>query len=255
MLRKIRISFWLGLLFVVLFQLWDEYQALQWRKPLYVAVYPINADGSMASARYINTLKASDFTIVEDFFSVQAMRYKVSIRRPIKIMLGPLIKDVPPPPPGVDGGLFDIMRWSLNFRFYAMQHKPEIGIPVDIKLYLLYYDANQHRRLMHSTALNKGRIGRVNLFAAKEQHAENMVVMAHELLHTINATDKYDLQTGEPHFPHGYAEPYALPVYPQSMAEIMAGRIPLSDKISRMAPGLDHVVVGSQTAREIGWLK
>ena len=255
MLRKIRIGFWLGLLFVVLFQLWEEYQALQWRKPLYVAVYPINADGTMASASYINSLKESDFTVVEDFFSAQALHYHVYIRRPIKIKLGPLVEEVPLPPPPVESGLLEIMHWSLNFRLYAMRNKPEIGVPVDIKLYLLYYDANQNRRLLHSTALNKGRIGRVNLFAAKDQHAGNMVVIAHELLHTINATDKYDMQTGEPLFPQGYAEPYAQPVYPQSMAEIMAGRIPLNDRFSKMAPGLEHVVVGRQTAREIGWLK
>jgi len=32
-------------------------------------------------------------------------------------------------------------------------------------------------------------------------------VIAHELLYTLNATDKYDLNTGLPIFPNGYAEP------------------------------------------------
>ena len=52
----------------------------------------------------------------------------------------------------------------------------------------------------------------------------NNVVIAHEILHTLGASDKYDPATRAPLFPIGYAEPEREPRFPQEFAEIMAGR-------------------------------
>lgn len=255
MFKKIRIGLWLLLLFATLLQTWDEYQALQWKKPLHVVVYPINADGSSVTAQYLDTLRESDFDEVEDFFAQQGKRYKLGLRRPIEVRLGPRVHAVPPSPPAVESNWFEIVYWSLKFRMFSLLNQPDAAMSADIKLYLLYYDVNRHAELIHSTALKKGRIGRVNLFALESQHKANMVVMAHELLHTVNATDKYNIHNGMPVFPQGFAEPEVYPLYPQSRAEIMAVAIPLSEHTSRMAPSLERVVVGLYTASEIGWIK
>lgn len=61
--------------------------------------------------------------------------------------------------------------------------------------------------MVHSTALEKGRIGSVNLFATRGQALQNQVVIIHELLHGFGAKDKYDLKTGQPIYPLGYAQP------------------------------------------------
>ena len=76
----------------------------------------------------------------------------------------------------------------------------------------------------------------------------------YELLHTFGATDKYDVVTGLPHFPDGFADPQLAPRYPQRLAEIMAGRMPLSATEARLPDGLDYEQVGSVTAQEIGWI-
>ncbi|MFQ6332453.1 hypothetical protein [Methylophilus sp. 3sh_L] len=255
MIKTVRIFFWVLVISAVLVQLWQEYDALQWRHPLKVALYPINADQSETSASYIASLRAEDFEPLATFFSREAAKYQLPLRRPITFYLGPEIQAVPPPPPAVQAPLYEIIVWSLQFRWFAWRHQPAVGMPVDIKLYLLYHDPARHRHLRHSTALHKGRIGRVNLFAENSQHPVNAIIVAHELLHTLSATDKYDLNTHQPLFPQGYAEPYAQPLYPQSMAEVMAGQVPQSAQISRMAKGLDQVVIGRPTAREIGWLR
>lgn len=255
MIKTVRIFFWVLVISAVLAQLWQEYDALQWRHPLKVALYPVNADQSETSARYIASLRDEDFEPLATFFSREAAKYQLPLRRPITFYLGPEIQAVPPPPPAVQAPLYEIIVWSLQFRWFAWRHQPAVGMPVDIKLYLLYHDPARHRHLRHSTALHKGRIGRVNLFAENSQHPVNAVIVAHELLHTLSATDKYDLNTHQPLFPQGYAEPYAQPLYPQSMAEIMAGQVPQSAQTSRMAKGLDQVVIGRPTAREIGWLR
>jgi hypothetical protein len=71
-------------------------------------------------------------------------------------------------------------------------------------------------------------------------------------MHTLGATDKY-AANNMPDYPAGYAEPYREPLFPQTAAEIMGGRIPLSPTRARMPESLDEVVVGVQTAAEIHW--
>jgi len=79
--------------------------------------------------------------------------------------------------------------------------------------------------------------------------------MAHELLHTFGATDKYDLATGLPQYPDGFADPQLSPRYPQQLAEIMAVKTPLSATEARMPDNLADERVGAVTAREIGWIR
>lgn len=83
----------------------------------------------------------------------------------------------------------------------------------------------------------------------------NNVVLAHELLHTLGATDKYDPATSQPLFPQGHAEPDATPRHPQRLAEIMAGRIAVSDDEAEMPASLAQAVVGTETAQEINWIR
>ena len=81
----------------------------------------------------------------------------------------------------------------------------------------------------------------------------NAVVIAHELLHTVGASDKYLPGTDAPRFPDGYGDPNQVPLYPQRFAEIMAGRRMLSVDRWQQAMDLDEVLIGSATALEIRW--
>jgi hypothetical protein len=99
--------------------------------------------------------------------------------------------------------------------------------------------------------LRKGLIAVANVFADRSARGSNQVVFAHELLHTLGATDKYDPHNGLPSYPLGFAEPEKLPRYPQRLAEIMGGRIPLSDDDAIIPDSLEKVVIGLETAREI----
>jgi hypothetical protein len=122
-----------------------------------------------------------------------------------------------------------------------------------MRLYLLYHDPQQHKVLSHSTALNKGRLGMINVYADHKYENQNAVVITHELLHAVGATDKYDPATNQPLYPHGFAEPYKQPVYPQDFAELMAGRVPLAKDEAEIPANLSETVIGNVTAAEIGW--
>jgi hypothetical protein len=82
---------------------------------------------------------------------------------------------------------------------------------------------------------------------------QNNVVITHEFLHTLGATDHYDLATNLPLYPDGYADPDLKPLLPQRFAEIMAGRTPKSQTEAVIPESLDSVVIGSKTAMEINW--
>ena len=81
-----------------------------------------------------------------------------------------------------------------------------------------------------------------------------LFVAAHELFHTLGATDKYGAD-GRARFPEGFAEPERLPPYPQRGAELMARNVPLSPTLERPPETLDELWIGDVTAREIGWRK
>jgi hypothetical protein len=79
-----------------------------------------------------------------------------------------------------------------------------------------------------------------------------LIVAAHELFHTIGATDKYDAQ-GNTSIPAGLVEPDKVPRYPQDYVEIMARFRPTSATAGELPDTLGDLAVGPVTAREIGW--
>jgi hypothetical protein len=254
MWKAVRVVILLLILIKVIQMRVVEDAKLDWKKSFYVTVYPINADNSSVVSAYINTLTQKNFEEVPDYFATQAVQYQLPIRRPIEIQLGEEIKVKPPAPP-LEGHWLEIIFWSLKFRMFAWLHNSNAAIKPDIQLYLLYYDPNQHPSLSHSTALQKGRIGRINLFGDKIYETQNLVILAHELLHTVKATDKYTIGNNFPNYPEGYAEPHKQPLHPQQFAELMGGRIPMTHDLALIPDGLAHTKMGEKTAKEIGWLK
>ncbi len=61
MWRALRLSILLIVLIIVGREALSERADLDWKHNFYVAVYPINADGSQQVAQYINTLSNDDF--------------------------------------------------------------------------------------------------------------------------------------------------------------------------------------------------
>ena len=255
MWRKLRIVILLLILATVIQQVWLDKVDLDWKRNFYVAVYPVNVDGSANVSAYLRTLSAEDFEPVAEYFAEAASQYKLSLRRPIELQLGARVDEAPPAPPLGSEGVLSTIIWSLKFRAFAWANSPDVNVKPDIRMYLLYHDPATQFELSHSTALSKGRIGRVNLFGDSEYHQQNMVILAHELLHTLNATDKYNLSTTLPVYPDGYAEPEKTPLYPQDYAELMGGRIPQSESSAEIPKSLKQTLIGNITAREIGWLR
>ncbi len=251
--RTVRITLLLVLLFFVGMNTWlTQLRSTDWNETLWIAVYPINGDDSETTQRYINTLSAENFDSIETFVADEARRYHMLIHEPVTVQMAPAVDSKPPLPPE-NGSTLAIMLWSLQLRYWAALNDDFPGPQPDIRMYVVYHDPDLHNRLRHSLGLQKGMIGVVNAFAARSMAQRNNVVIAHEFLHTLGATDKYDPATNQPLFPHGYAEPEQEPLYPQHRAEIMGGRIPVSDSKSVMPKSVTASLIGNRTAMEINW--
>ena len=254
MFKTIRVFILLIILATVIQQTFLDKADLDWKDNFYVVIYPINADASNEVGTYIKTLSRDDFEPMAEYFAEEGARYNLGMRRPVEVQLGAVIDEVPPAPPE-NGSVFSTIIWSLKFRLYAFNNSPKVNVKPDIKLYLLYHNPVTHKVLSHSTAIAQGRIGRVNLFGDVGYHKQNLVITAHELLHTLTATDKYDLETTLPAYPEGYAEPEKQPRYPQDFAELMGGRVAVTENKADIPNSLNQTLVGEKTAREIGWVK
>jgi hypothetical protein len=253
MWRKVRIAvLLLILLFVALNTYFDRVYSTEWNDTLRVAAFPINADGSAVTERYIRALPRTPFEPIEAFFAEEAKHYELAIAQPVRITLGQSLSELPPALPE-DAGTLGVMWWSLKMRHWAWQVDGPPGS--EIKLFLLYHDPQRSQVLPHSVGMQKGLFGVVHVFADRTMEGSNDVVISHELLHTLGATDKYDLANGLPQLPDGYAEPNRKPLFPQSFAELMGGRIPRTASEADIPESLREVIVGKRTASEIGWSK
>ncbi|OMG55009.1 hypothetical protein BJN45_07605 [Azonexus hydrophilus] len=255
MFRKFRILFLLFVLATVGLAAWRATTSLSaWEHTVHVALYPIAADNSPATAAYLATLENDSFEDIGQWIEQESRRYGKSVLQPVVVRVAPVLREQPPlPVPG--GSALDNMLWSLKLRWWATQHDAIAGPKPQVRLFVLYHDPERNAELPHSTGLSKGQLGLIHAFSSRRQHRQNNVVIAHELLHTFGASDKYDLTNSQPIHPHGYAEPDKSPLLPQRSAEIMGGRIPVTEQRADIPASLLQTMIGELTAREIGLIK
>lgn len=252
--RGVRIAVLLAVLGMVALDAWlTRVRTTSWENTLRVSLHPVAADGQPATREYVAKLAREDFAAIEAFLREQAPEYGIRIPEPVQIWLRPPLGELPPLPPR-ERSLLGTVGWSLKLRWWASRREAAQPSPRGhAKIFVLYYDPDATPTVAHSLGLKEGLIGIVHAFASRAQAPTNNVVIAHEVLHTLGATDKYDPATGLPRFPEGYADPDAQPRHPQEYAELMGGRIPLSAGKAEIPRSLRQVVIGRATATEIGW--
>jgi len=251
--RRLRLLVLSLVLLVVAATAWqDRIRSTRWREPLFVAIYPVAADDSPVTRRYLESLDGERFRAIDGFFAREAARYGLGTNEPVRTRLQSEIHALPPTR-SAGAGIPATVLWSLRLRFWAWNISRHANEPEDIRIFVLYHDPSLTPTVPHSLGLTKGLIGVVYAFAAPEMNGANNVVIAHELLHTVGATDKYDLSTDAPLFPDGYGDPLQRPLYPQSTAELMAGRRVLAPDRWQQPSNLDEMVIGNATALEIRW--
>jgi hypothetical protein len=251
--RALRVGLLLLVLALVAAKTWqDQYRSRRWKEPLYVSIYPVAADDSPVTHRYLEQIDAGTFKDIDYFFTQEARRNRLALNEPFRTRLRAELNELPPAR-APDAGLVGTALWSLKLRYWAWRVSGHVHEPEDIRVFVLFHDPALTPAVPHSLGLMKGLIGVVYAFATPAMGGQNSMVIAHEMLHTLGATDKYDPVTDAPLFPAGYAEPDQQPLYPQRLAELMAGRRALDASHLEQVDSLRQVIVGPLTAAEIRW--
>jgi hypothetical protein len=254
MWRILRMTLLSLLLVAVASMAWlDRATTRDWEEPLWVGIFPVAADDDEDTASYLAHLDSAPFAPIEEFFATESRGYDATAR-PVHVEVYPRVTRLPPDLPS-NAGPVRTAIWSLAMRWYAWRTASGVGrAPANIRLFVLYHSPRRLAVLPHSRGLARGLLGVVHVYAEPGMAGANNVVIAHELLHTLGATDKYDPGDLMPNWPDGYAQPGKQPLHPQQLAEIMAGRRAISAREAVMPGSLDEVVVGARTAHEIAWV-
>jgi len=252
----IRIALLLALLAFVALGAWlDRSRSTDWDAPLRVTIYPIAASEDATVRSHVGALDAADFGAVSEFFAAEARRHGVALDEPVRVRVSQAVTTRPPLPPD-DAGVIGVAAWSLRFRYWAWRVAVDDPLPTpDVQVFALYHAGDGTRAVPDSLGLSKGLMALTHLYAEAGARGSNQVVVAHELLHTLGATDKYDRATGLPLQPAGLGDPQQSPLFPQRQGEIMAGRIATRADEAVIPDNLAQMLVGPATAREIGWLR
>ena len=256
MWRNLRIAILLLVLAIVGYGYWfDRQSTTRWNRTVWIGLFPINAEGGAAGAAYIEGLTPGKLADIEQFINGQAKAYGIEVDRPVRIEVYGAVTELPPRLSAHANAISNIW-WSLKLRLYARRNSHPAGRPApQIRIFVLYHDPSFNQAVPHSVGLQKGLVGVVHAYAEADMTRPNNVVIAHEILHTLGATDKYDPATLAPLYPAGYVEPEQSPRYPQSLTEIMAGRRAVAADDFEMPDSLKDARVGAATAREIRWIR
>ena len=254
MFRFLRIAILLTVLVVVAGnQLLTDKRHSDWKKPLWVTIYPVLASSDAGTRRYVDSLTAASFDSIGLFFEQQARNYEHHLQTALVFQLAQPLNDLPPAIPP-QGSRWKAAIWSLKMRLWAWRNGSQDDLaPSDIRMFVIYQTGDTSSSLERSVGVKNASYGVVNALASRNWSARNRIVITHELLHILGASDKYDFATGQPKAPDGLANPAQSPMYPQNRAEIMGGRIATSATTWNRPSSLKSCVIGAKTATEIGW--
>jgi hypothetical protein len=255
-LGTVRLAILLAVLAFVALGAWlDRMRSTDWDGTLRVTVYPIAVGTDPGTRAYVAALDNDSLAAVGEFLADQAEQHGLSLQQPVSVRVSHAAHEPPPAAPEHPGPL-SVATWSLKLRYWAWRVAVDDPLPPpDVQVFALYQPLDGASAAPDSAGMQKGLMAVAHLYADAAASGSNDVVLTHELLHTLGATDKYDLRTGQPLAPDGLGDPQQRPIYPQQSGEIMAGRIARSASEAVIPESLASMTVGPVTAREIGWLQ
>jgi hypothetical protein len=229
---------------------------VKWDRPVEVAVVLLSATDidALGVARLDDGLRE-----LEGRLSAEFARYRGGGGTPFSFRLvGPVsfngtLSFTPESPGMVDRATHAVRLWrTLRGIHAAARFDP---VPYDARIYLLIEPATVPegtRTFAEGSGAVGGDVGLVRAAAGSDDAVLALTAVAHELLHCLGASDKYD-PAGHALAPDGLAEPDLSPQYPQRYAEWMVGEVPVGPGQGRIPSSLAEIRVGPATAREIGW--
>jgi hypothetical protein len=246
----------------------DDHRTFAWTRPVSILLVPLLEPGVPTSGgdsdwilhRFLSTTSREDGSLsaLSEWFKREFRRYTGRDECPLRFSVHAPVRapyDPPEQPRAEDSFL---ARWSATSHFLAyfkeVDAREHLFMDVhDVTVFVFFYGEGRSAEFKdrRAVAAKRTRWGLVFCPMDPAQLPRSSALVAHEICHTLGATDKYDGEKCV--FPDGYANPGAVPLLPQSDAEIMALGIPLEALREAPVTGLLDCVVGSKTSEEMGW--
>jgi hypothetical protein len=258
----IRVSILLFILFVVSLYAIRDLRSRRgrnaWDRTLDVALVVVHVEGTPAVDPDAVRVLEERIPALEDRLQEEAERHHPDLRKPFRIRLkGPVIVSAPPPSPKSEGAV-DLAKQAVDMKKWLSDVDPRAGVEPDqwdSRIYVsVRKPASALRSFVEGESEQDGRVGTVAVELDASMADLTLIVVTHELMHTLGASDKYDAN-GRTLVPDGLAEPDRSPLDPQRYAEVMARNRPLSPTSEAIPKSIDELAVGPKTATEIGWRK
>jgi hypothetical protein len=223
-----------------------------WDHTLSVAVIVIRKgpvdDESVESFRHRGPL-------LEARLESELHRYKPGAPKPFAFTVyGPV--DGTTGEPAVKGdGIVDLASHAWDLRTWTRDVDSRAHVvsgAFDSRIYITVQPPRSEKHLIEGSSEQGGRVGVVTVDLDELTVDFAWSVVAHELFHTLDATEHYD-DKGRAMVPDGLVEPDLVPLYPQRFVEIMTRGRPISQTVERTLDVIDELGVGKATAREVGW--
>ena len=156
--KAIRVSLLLVVLAIVaIYTNEQRYSSQSWKDPLEVVIFPINAEGSEATERFIRSLVDEDFAEIDRFTARVSEKYYLRTSVPTLTRIGPQVKVLPPANPRPDANFIEVISWSLRYRYWAWKNTPDKASNFHrVRMFVLYHTPTSGRELQHSFGMNKG---------------------------------------------------------------------------------------------------
>lgn len=257
----IRLAILLFILFVVVLwairDTWTRRERLSWDHTLDVAVVLVHVSGTEPADPSAAATMATRADALAMRLAEEQRRYRTGAPQPFRFQVkGPVEASAPAPAPASDS-FSDLAKQAWDVSKWTDEVDAAAGVVAshyDSRIYVMVKKpASDLRAAVEGHSEQGGRRGFVEVELDATMVDLALMVVAHEMFHTLGATDKYDAQ-GRARFPDGFVEPNASPQFPQARAEVMARNRPVSANEERVPETLDELGVGRATALEIRWL-
>jgi hypothetical protein len=255
---RIRVAILLSILCIVL--LWAGTDIIQrreraaWDSPLKVALVLVELDALPEGT--IDLLR-DRVPVLEAALEREFQRYRSETFAPVAFQtFGPVAGA--PPPEVKTSGAWDAVTYTYE-KWRALRAIDEAaGVHArayDSRLYVYLHGA-AGKDLVHVEGSGEqgGRVGMVEVELDQGMVDLSLFVAAHELFHTLGATDKYDA-AGRTRIPEGLVEPDREPLFPQPRADVMARKRLLSESDEVSPETLEELGFGRVTASVIVWTR